>query len=171
MNAKGLLAVPLLGFALAACSVTVTPTAPTITNVKTQSTYCLATNKKTVVDIKFDLGGGGIDSLTKLDIFLGSDTDTPSTLDTTNAPHDVISTSFVNVGTATRYQTSYTLTPEGYTGPASLSPLAIIVTPVGHKIFLRGSNGSSSGPIVEATPVLTGSTDTVNCDPPASSVQ
>ena len=169
MNAKGLLAVPLLGFALAACSVTVTPTAPTITSVRTQNTFCSTTPpRSTVVDIKFSLGDTGLDHLTRLDIYFADAGAT--TIDEANTPHRSITTNITTVG-GSRFATSYTLTPADLGQAGRVSPSAIIVTPANKQIFLRGWNNDVNGGFVKAINEIALSTDTASCDPSSDTVQ
>ena len=170
MNAKGLLAVPLLGFALAACSVTVTPTAPTITSVRTQNTFCNTTPpRNTVVDIKFSLGDVGLDHLSRLDIYFADAGAT--TIDEANTPHRSITTNITAVGGSTRIAASYTLTPADLGQAGRVAPSAIIITPVNKQIFLRGWNNDVNGGFVKALNEIAPSTDAVSCDPSSDTVQ
>lgn len=143
---KRLLLVPLLGLTLAGCTVAVTPSAPTISNVRTQGTYCTARDTK--IDIKFNLGGGVISRLTQLEIVFTDDIDSNPA---DNGERDFIRTDNVSIG-ATRYRTAYYFDGDrdgAYTGVLNVRPGAIVISGT-KRIWLRGFNGDTAGSYVRA---------------------
>ncbi|HWG84247.1 MAG TPA: hypothetical protein VNT60_02095 [Deinococcales bacterium] len=165
---KMLLMAPAAAAMLSACQVAVTRTAPTISNVRTQETFC--TNQDTKIDIKFDLGGTGFNALTSLEIYVVNEGVTP----TAAMEHDTIAQTLVT-GTTSRYTTYYyaDTNADGLittAGTAAVSPKAIIVTPATKRVWLRAFNGDVSGGFIQAQNTMVPSA-AANCDPGPASVQ
>jgi hypothetical protein len=160
---KLIFAAPILGVALAACTVAVTPAKPVVSNVSTQSTFC--TTKDTQIDIKFDLGTGGLSRLTRLDIYF---TDEGKAVDA-STPSDTITQTIISSGS--RFHTYYWAnTSDTDTTVQSMRAQAIIISPANKQIWVRGYNGSTAGDLVQATTVMSPSADAATCDPGAASV-
>jgi hypothetical protein len=156
---KLLFAAPILGIALAACTVSVKTQPPTLTNVRTQSTYC--TDKDTLVDWAFDYNG----VVTRTDFAITDATVTDPTTQPAESRETVSGLSFVGGTVRGTYQLDTDGVP-GYSGPlpASFSPNAIIVTPNKQlALWVRLTNAAGDSTWVKGN-VMTPGTG-AGCDP------
>ena len=166
MNAKGLLAVPLLGFALAACSITIAPIAPTLGNLNVQTTWC--SQQDTQVDMKVDLTG----ALTKVDVFFASKGTVASDV---NALTPKVTINSLSLGDGRVSLSALLTAANGHLVPASknaagaYNPTAIVVDPV-IQVYIRGYNDAAASNLLRANNPMNPD-GTATCDPSPEKVQ
>ncbi|HEU4742997.1 MAG TPA: hypothetical protein VFS50_15490 [Meiothermus sp.] len=157
---KKLLLLPIVGALLASCGVVeVKLVPPVISNLQSQATFC--TNRDTLIDFRFNKSG----LLTRLEVYVTKDD--PNFKAPTDDPDakylgDV---KFFDLGN--NNIVSYIAADtdgNGQIQSLGVDAQTIVVTPVAHRLWVRGFNGTEGSAFVKADNAITPSTDP-NCDP------